>query len=168
MSDTVMIDTDQYLTFTLDKEPYALEISTVHEVLEFSNVTHVPRTPEYMLGVINLRGNVVPVVDLKLKLGMSKTNQTVDTRNLIKVYAHSRMNLSLSSSATRVPNGAPSRSNMAWSHLTSLPDTRFKQKRLICMGVIAKLTNFPCSRSNVGKYINARSLRKAACPPIPS
>lgn len=69
----------QYLTFTLDHELFAVDIGKIREVLEFTNVTKVPRTPEFMRGVINLRGNVLPVVDLRLKLGLSKTEKTVDT-----------------------------------------------------------------------------------------
>ena len=69
----------QYLTFTLDKEQFAVDISKVREVLEFTSVTKVPRTPEFMRGVINLRGSVVPVVDLRLKFGLSRTEQSIDT-----------------------------------------------------------------------------------------
>ncbi len=71
--------TAQYLTFTLDQERYAVDISKVREVLEFSAVTKVPRTPEFMRGMINLRGNIVPVIDLRLKLGLARTERTVDT-----------------------------------------------------------------------------------------
>jgi purine-binding chemotaxis protein CheW len=69
----------QYLTFKLDQELYAVEIAKVREVLEFTAVTKVPRTPDFMRGVINLRGNVVPVVDMRLKLGMTQTERTVNT-----------------------------------------------------------------------------------------
>ncbi len=69
----------QYLTFTLDQERYAVDIAKVREVLEFTTVTRVPRTPAYMRGMINLRGNIVPVIDLRLKLGLSRTERTVDT-----------------------------------------------------------------------------------------
>ena len=72
-------NTNQYLTFNLDHEIYALDINNVREVLDFSEVTRVPRMPEFILGVINLRGGVVPVVDLRLKLGISKAKKTVDT-----------------------------------------------------------------------------------------
>jgi purine-binding chemotaxis protein CheW len=70
---------DQYLTFRLDKELFAVDIAKVREVLEFTSVTKVPRTADFMRGVINLRGNVVPVVDLRLKLGLTRTERTVDT-----------------------------------------------------------------------------------------
>jgi purine-binding chemotaxis protein CheW len=67
------------LTFRLAEEVYALDISKVREVLDFTTVTKVPRTPDFMRGVINLRGSVVPVVDLRLKFGMSATEKTVNT-----------------------------------------------------------------------------------------
>jgi purine-binding chemotaxis protein CheW len=79
MSKTVISETSQYLTFMLDQETYALDITQVREVLDFTEITKVPRMPEFMRGVINLRGGVVPVVDLRLKFGMSRTEKTVNT-----------------------------------------------------------------------------------------
>jgi len=70
---------NQYLTFVLDEEDFALEIMKVKEVLDYINITRVPRMPGYLNGVINLRGNVVPVIDLRLKLGMTPIQRTVDT-----------------------------------------------------------------------------------------
>jgi purine-binding chemotaxis protein CheW len=72
-------ETTQFLTFKLGDEVFALDITKVREVLDFTTVTRVPRTPDFMRGVINLRGSVVPVVDLRLKFGMEKTEQTVNT-----------------------------------------------------------------------------------------
>lgn len=69
----------QYLTFKLDDESFATEISKVREVLEYTQVTPVPRSPEFMQGVINLRGSVVPVVDLRLQFGMPAVEPTVDS-----------------------------------------------------------------------------------------
>ncbi len=79
MSETGIVETTQYLTFKLEDEVFALDISKVREVLDFTTVTKVPKTPEFMRGVINLRGSVVPVVDLRLKFGMSRTEKTVNT-----------------------------------------------------------------------------------------
>lgn len=73
------IHSGQYLTFKLDDELYALDISQVREVLDFTTITKVPRTPEFMRGVINLRGAVVPVVDLRIKFGLTRTEKTVNT-----------------------------------------------------------------------------------------
>jgi purine-binding chemotaxis protein CheW len=79
MSEAINSDLDQYLTFTLGQEVFALDIGSVREILDETNITRIPRTPEFMRGVINLRGHAVPVVDLRLKFGMSKTLSTVDT-----------------------------------------------------------------------------------------
>ncbi len=73
------METTQYLTFNLDTETFAIDISQVREVLDFTSITRIPRTPEFMHGVINLRGRVVPVVDLRLKFGMPRTRMTVNT-----------------------------------------------------------------------------------------
>lgn len=69
----------QVLTFLLDHEIYGTDISQIQEVLEYIKVTPVPRTPDFMLGVINLRGHVVPVVDLRRQFEMEVSEPTVDT-----------------------------------------------------------------------------------------
>lgn len=69
----------QYLTYKLGEEVFALEITKVREVLEFMTVTKVPRAPDFIRGVINLRGSVVPVVDLRMTFGMTKTERTLST-----------------------------------------------------------------------------------------
>lgn len=74
-----IVTTTQFLTFKLEEELFALDIGEVREVLDFTSVTKVPQTPDYMRGVINLRGSVVPVVDMRLKFGMAMTEKTVNT-----------------------------------------------------------------------------------------
>ncbi len=69
----------QYLTFTLRDEGFAIEIAKVREVLDVTTMTKIPRMPDYLSGVINLRGNVVPVMDLGQKLGMASIEQTKNT-----------------------------------------------------------------------------------------
>ncbi len=79
MSVATITETRQYLTFQLGDEVFALDVANVREILEFTTVTRVPRTPEYMRGVINLRGSVVPVLDMRLKFDLSQTEKTVNT-----------------------------------------------------------------------------------------
>ena len=79
MADEKSNNTSQYLNFTLGKEVFALDIASVREVLELTSITKIPRTPDYMCGVINLRGHAVPVMDMRLKFGMPQTQTTVDT-----------------------------------------------------------------------------------------
>ena len=79
MSVTGITEVRPYLTFTLEDELFAVDVAKVREVLDYTSITKIPRTPEYMRGVINLRGSVVPVIDLRLKFGMSKTENKVNT-----------------------------------------------------------------------------------------
>jgi len=79
MSVTQITTTRQYLTFKLGEEVFATDVAQVREVLDFTAITKIPRTPDFMSGVINLRGNVVPVVDLRLCFEMSRTEKTVNT-----------------------------------------------------------------------------------------
>ncbi|MFA5183273.1 MAG: chemotaxis protein CheW [Syntrophales bacterium] len=79
MSTTGVTETTQYLTFKLEEEVFAVDVAKVREILDFILATKVPGTPDFMRGVINVRGNVVPVVDMRLKFGLSITEKTVDT-----------------------------------------------------------------------------------------
>ncbi len=69
----------KFLTFFLAGEEYGLEILKVHEIIGMMPITTVPRTPSHIKGVINLRGKVIPVVDLRLKLEMDTKEQTEET-----------------------------------------------------------------------------------------
>lgn len=73
------LEATQYLTFVLDEEVFSVDVARVREILEITNITKVPQVPDFMRGVINLRGCVVPVIDLRLKFGMRETDQTVNT-----------------------------------------------------------------------------------------
>lgn len=66
----------KYLTFTLDKEDYGIGILKIKEIIGMMPITTVPQTPDYVEGVINLRGKVIPVIDLKLRFGMEKIDYT--------------------------------------------------------------------------------------------
>ena len=69
----------QYVTFSLAEELFGVEVTRAREILSLTPVTKVPQTPDYLLGVINLRGQVVPVVDMRLKLGLPAGEETEDT-----------------------------------------------------------------------------------------
>jgi purine-binding chemotaxis protein CheW len=83
MSVSSINGTRQYLTFQLDEEVFAIDVANVREILEYNSVTRVPRSPEYMRGVINLRGSVVPVFDMRLKFGMTGTQKTINTCTVV-------------------------------------------------------------------------------------
>ena len=69
----------KYLTFALSNEEYGLEILEVREINGYMQITAVPQTPQHIKGVINLRGQVIPVVDLRLKFGMNAADVTEET-----------------------------------------------------------------------------------------
>jgi purine-binding chemotaxis protein CheW len=79
MSANEITESRQYLTFRLGQETFAINVAKVREVLDLTNITAIPRTPDFMRGVINLRGTVVPVVDLRLCFEMTKTESTRNT-----------------------------------------------------------------------------------------
>lgn len=83
MNEETITETTQYLTFLLDREVFAVDISKVREVLDVAPITRVPGTPEYLRGIVNLRGSVVPVADIRLKFGMPKGEQTVHSRIIV-------------------------------------------------------------------------------------
>lgn len=66
----------QFLTFTLGEENYGVDILRVQEIKGWNPVTHIPNTPSYLLGVLNLRGTIVPIVDLRIRFGMEEAEYT--------------------------------------------------------------------------------------------
>lgn len=74
-----IVEQQQYLTFLLANEEYAISILKVKEIIEYDTVTTVPKTPKWVRGVINLRGAVVPVVDLAVKFGLEERPVTKTT-----------------------------------------------------------------------------------------
>ncbi len=69
----------QYLTFCLAEEEYAISVANIKEVLGVPKITRVPKMPPFMRGIINLRGSVVPVLDLRKKFGLGETELTSQT-----------------------------------------------------------------------------------------
>lgn len=69
----------KYLTFVIGDEEYGLEILKVREIIGIMDITAVPKTPDFVKGVINLRGKVIPVIDLRLKFSMEEAQRTEET-----------------------------------------------------------------------------------------
>ncbi len=69
----------KYLTFTLHQESYGIEVLKVREIIRLITITAVPQMPNYVRGVINLRGKIIPVMDLRLKFGFAETANTEQT-----------------------------------------------------------------------------------------
>jgi len=73
------IDEGKFLTFFLSKEEYGIEILKVREIIGVVDITPVPQTPDYLKGVINLRGKVIPIIDLRLKFSLPEEEYTQET-----------------------------------------------------------------------------------------
>jgi len=73
----------QYITFRLGSELFAIDVASVREVLDLSQITHVPTAPPFMRGVVNVRGSAIPVVDLRQRFGLPVGTETVNTRILV-------------------------------------------------------------------------------------
>ena len=76
-------DSSRFLTFFIEQEQYGLNISNVKEIIASMNITNVPKTPNFIKGVINLRGAVIPVVDVRLKFGLQEREYDVNTAIII-------------------------------------------------------------------------------------
>jgi purine-binding chemotaxis protein CheW len=72
-----------YLSFKLSEEVFAINVSKVINILEMCHITKIPKAPSYMKGVINLRGTVLPVLDLRIKFGLTEKETTVDTSIIV-------------------------------------------------------------------------------------
>lgn len=79
LNKAIMEKEGKYLTFALGPEEYGLEILKVREIIGYMDITAVPQTPPHVKGVINLRGQVIPVIDLRAKFGMETTDVTEQT-----------------------------------------------------------------------------------------
>jgi purine-binding chemotaxis protein CheW len=74
---------ETFLSFTLSKEVFAINVTQVLNILEMSHITKIPKAPDYMKGVINLRGTVLPVVDLRIMFGLPEKEATIDTSIIV-------------------------------------------------------------------------------------
>jgi purine-binding chemotaxis protein CheW len=92
----------QFVTFSLDNEIFAVPVSVVREILDHEDAFKIPHGPEYLLGLRDVRGQGVPVIDLRLRLGMTKTEKTPHTRALVLDVPIGERTLTLGLVADRV------------------------------------------------------------------
>jgi purine-binding chemotaxis protein CheW len=83
MKEEITSKINSYLTFKLGDEVFAANVAKVLNILEMTKITKVPRAPEYMKGVINLRGSVLPLIDTRIKFDMGETVYTPNTCILV-------------------------------------------------------------------------------------
>ena len=89
----------QYVTFRLDDETYGLNVMQIQEVLRYTEIAPVPGAPDYVLGIINLRGNVVTVIDTRRRFGLADAEVTDATRIVVMESANQVMGILVDSVA---------------------------------------------------------------------
>jgi purine-binding chemotaxis protein CheW len=88
-----MSDTTQVVSFKLGSEEYGVDIAQVQEINRMVTVTHVPRAPVFMEGVINLRGQLIPIIDLRTRFGMPRAEHTKSTRIVVTEVGAKRVGM---------------------------------------------------------------------------
>jgi purine-binding chemotaxis protein CheW len=115
----VRADAGKYLTFILGNESFGIAVLKIREIIRLVNITAVPQMPEYVKGVINLRGKIIPVVDLRLKFGLSKAETTERTCIIVvQVDLHS----GVKSQMGLVVDGVEEVTNIAAADIEETPD----------------------------------------------
>ena len=82
-TETLQQDEQQLVVFDLSTEAYGVDIGAVREIIRLQDITRVPRTPEFVEGVINLRGKVIPVVDLRKRFGLPAEDESKENRIVV-------------------------------------------------------------------------------------
>jgi purine-binding chemotaxis protein CheW len=88
-----MSETIQVVSFKLGSEEYGVDIAQVQEINRMVAVTHVPRAPQFMEGVINLRGQLIPIIDLRARFGMPRAEHTKNTRIVVTEIGAKRVGM---------------------------------------------------------------------------
>jgi purine-binding chemotaxis protein CheW len=83
----------QAVTFALGSEEYGVDIAQVQEINRMVTITHVPRAPKFMEGVINLRGQLIPIIDLRTRFGMQRSERTKNTRIVVTEIGNKRIGM---------------------------------------------------------------------------
>ena len=124
-------ETGQYLTFKLDEEFFTVNVHNVREILEYLKITKMPEAPPFMRGIINVRGSVIPVIDLRLKFGMEETVPRPTTRIIVLEIERENGNLVIGALADSVKEVI----ELTAGQVEPPPDTGTRWKKEYIVGV---------------------------------
>jgi purine-binding chemotaxis protein CheW len=128
----------QFVTFSLGEEVFAVPVGVVREILDYEDAFKIPNGPDYLLGLRNVRGQGVPTIDLRLKLGLTKTVPTPHTRVLVLDIPMQDRLLSLGLVADRVFEVTPFRLDQ----IEQAPDIGVRWRSDYISGVVRRDTGF--------------------------
>jgi purine-binding chemotaxis protein CheW len=132
----MMADADeaQYVTFAIDKETFAVPVVLVREILDYAAPFRIPNGPDYLLGLTEVRGRGVPIVDLRRRLGLPPVEPTANTRILVLDVPLGDRSLSLGLVADRVFEVAPFRT----AEIEPAPDIGVRWRSDYIAGVVRR------------------------------
>ena len=127
----------KYLTFKIGAEEYGVEILKVQEIIKMMDITKVPRVQSYVRGVINLRGKVIPVIDLRLKFGMEEKKTTDLTCVIVLQVAHAHGSIVMGAIVDEVSEVL----DISAEHIEPTPDfgTEVDTNFILGMGKVGKM-----------------------------
>ncbi len=128
----------QFVTFSLGEEVFAVPVEVVREILDYEEAFKIPNGPDYLLGLRNVRGQGVPTIDLRLKLGLTKTVPTPHTRVLVLDIPMQDRLLTLGLVADRVFEVTPFRQDQ----IEQAPDIGIRWRSEYISGVVRRDTGF--------------------------
>jgi purine-binding chemotaxis protein CheW len=128
----------QYVTFSLGKEVFALPVSIVREILDFQAPFHIPNGPDYLLGLTDVRGQGVPTIDLRTRLGLPRTEPTPHTRVLVVDVVLADRALTTGLVADRVYEVTPFRGDQ----IENAPDIGVRWNSAYIAGVVRREQGF--------------------------
>lgn len=128
----------QFVTFSLGEEVFAVPVEVVREILDHEEAFKIPNGPDYLMGLRDVRGSGVPVIDLRLRLGLSKTVPTEHTRVLVLDVPMEERTLSLGLVADRVYEVTPFRRDQ----IETAPDIGIRWRSDYIAGVVRRDTGF--------------------------
>ena len=146
----------KYLTFALQRESYGIDVLKVREIIRLTNITAVPRMPEYVKGVINLRGKIIPVMDLRLRFGFPDA-QSTDSTCIIVVQV--KLPDGKSTQMGLVVDGVEEVANIAAGEIEETPDFG-AQIATNCIVGMAKIKGAVKTLLDIDSVVGAENLNQ--------
>jgi purine-binding chemotaxis protein CheW len=148
----------KYLTFTLAGESYGLGVLRIREIIRLQPTTPVPQMPDYVKGVINLRGKIIPIIDLRIKFGLSKITDTDQTCIVVvQVSLPGRENVLMG----LIVDGVEEVINLSASDIEEAPDFGAKLHTDYILGM-AKVKGVVKTLLDIDKVVGADTLKQVA------
>jgi purine-binding chemotaxis protein CheW len=148
----------KYLTFNLQRESYGIDVLKVREIIRLTDITAVPQMPHYVKGVINLRGKIIPVIDLRLRFGFTDTKNT-DLTCIVVVQV--KLPDGKSTQMGLIVDGVEEVTNIAAGDIEETPDFGAKIQTDYILGM-AKIKGVVKALLNIDRILSADALENIA------